>query len=101
MICIYKVYLINGYTLYILCIGVCAMQTVVQKWGNSLGIRIPAVFTREFNLKNGSSVEIIEEEGKLVIVPKKQSLDELLSLVTKDNIHSSVDTGISVGKEEW
>jgi len=77
------------------------MQTVVQKWGNSLGIRIPAVFTREFNLKNGSSVEIIEEEGKLVIVPKKQSLDELLSLVTKDNIHSSVDTGSSVGKEEW
>ncbi len=77
------------------------MQTVVQKWGNSLGIRIPAVFTREFNLKNGSSVEIIEEEGKLVIVPKKQSLDELLSLVTKDNIHSSVDTGFSVGKEEW
>jgi len=66
------------------------MQTVVQKWGNSLGIRIPAVFTREFNLKNGSSVEIIEEQGKLVIVPKKQSLDELLSLVTKDNIHKDI-----------
>ncbi len=77
------------------------MQTVVQKWGNSLGIRIPAVFTREFNLKNGSSVEIIEDEGKLVIVPKKQTLDDLLSLVTKDNIHSSVKTGNSVGKEEW
>ncbi len=77
------------------------MKTVVQKWGNSLGIRIPAVFTREFNLKNGSSVEIIEDEGKLVIVPQKQTLDELLSLVTKDNIHSSVETGNSVGKEEW
>ncbi len=26
------------------------MQTVVQKWGNSLGIRIPAVYAREFDL---------------------------------------------------
>lgn len=77
------------------------MKTVVQKWGNSLGIRIPAVFARKFNLKNGSPVEIIEDEGKIVIVPKKQTLEDLLSLVTKDNIHSSVDTGISIGKEEW
>jgi antitoxin MazE len=77
------------------------MQTVIQKWGNSLGIRIPAVFTREFSLKNGSSVEIIEDEGKLVIVPKKETLEELLLLVTKENIHSSIETGISVGKEEW
>ncbi|MCD1653174.1 AbrB/MazE/SpoVT family DNA-binding domain-containing protein [Treponema zuelzerae] len=77
------------------------MQTVVQKWGNSLGIRIPAVFAREFELKNGSSVDIIEDQGRLVIVPQKQSLDELLSLVTKENMHSSIETGGSVGKEEW
>jgi len=77
------------------------MQTVVQKWGNSLGIRIPAIYAREFELKNGSSVDIIEDQGKLVIVPQKQSLDELLSLVTKENMHSSIETGVSVGKEEW
>ena len=77
------------------------MLVKVQKWGNSLGIRIPAIFAREFELKNGSPVDIIEDQGKLVIVPKKQSLEKLLSLVTKENIHSSVDTGISVGKEEW
>lgn len=77
------------------------MQTVVQKWGNSLGIRIPAVYAREFDLKNGSSVKIIKEQGKLVIVPQKDSLDELLSLVTTENIHSSIDTGSSIGKEEW
>lgn len=77
------------------------MQTVVQKWGNSLGIRIPAVYAREFDLKNGSSVKIIKEQGKLVIVPQKDSLDDLLSLVTTENIHSSIDTGSSIGKEEW
>ena len=37
------------------------MQTVVQKWGNSLGIRIPNLYVKEFDLRNGSSVEIVEE----------------------------------------
>jgi len=77
------------------------MQTVVQKWGNSLGIRIPAIYAREFDLKNGSSVDIIEDQGKLIILPKRKTLEDLLSFVTSDNIHSSVDTGVSVGKEEW
>lgn len=77
------------------------MQTVVQKWGNSLGIRIPAMYAKEFEIKNGSTVEIIEEEGKLVIVPQKQTLDDLLALVTEENMHVSVETGSSIGNEEW
>jgi len=77
------------------------MQTVVQKWGNSLGIRIPALYTKDLELKNGSTVEISEEEGKLVIIPKRNSLNELLARVTTDNLHESVETGLSVGNEEW
>jgi len=77
------------------------MQTVVQKWGNSLGIRIPALYTKDLELKNGSTVDISEEEGKLVIIPKRNSLNELLAKVTIDNIHEAVETGISVGNEEW
>ena len=77
------------------------MQTVVQKWGNSLGIRIPAVYAREFDLRNGSTVDIIESDGSLVIVPRKQTLGDLLSQMTEENIHSSVESGTSLGKEEW
>jgi antitoxin MazE len=77
------------------------MQTVVQKWGNSLGIRIPAVYAREFDLRNGSTVDIIESDGSLVIVPRKQTLGDLLSQVTEENMHSSVESGASLGKEEW
>jgi len=77
------------------------MQTVVQKWGNSLGIRIPSLYVKEFDLRNGSSVEIVEEEGKLVIKPGKITLEQLLSQVTEDNIHEPWETGPSVGKEEW
>ncbi len=77
------------------------MQTVVQKWGNSLGIRIPSHYVKEFNLKNGASVDIIEKNGTIVIVPPKTTLDSLLSKVSEKNIHDPIETGVSIGSEEW
>ena len=77
------------------------MKTMVQKWGNSLGIRIPSVYVKEFDLKGGSSVEITQKNGNIVIVPKRNTLEELLSRVNDKNIQEHVDTGSSVGKEEW
>ena len=77
------------------------MKTVVQKWGNSLGIRIPSLYVKEFNLKNGNSVEITEEDGKIIIIPPRKELSEMLSRVTSDNMHFPVETGSSVGNEEW
>jgi len=77
------------------------MKTMVQKWGNSLGIRIPSVYVKEFNLKGGSSVEIVKNNESIVIIPKRNTLEELLSKVHDENIHEYIDTGASVGKEEW
>lgn len=77
------------------------MQTVVQKWGNSLGVRIPSSYVKEFKLKNGSSVDIVEEEGRIVIVPKRISLSDLLAGVSEDNRHEIIESGNPVGKEEW
>jgi len=77
------------------------MQTVVQKWGNSLGIRIPSIYAKELNLKNGSYVEILEEKGNIIIVPPKATLEELLSRVTIENIHEPFESGLPLGKEEW
>ena len=77
------------------------METVVQKWGNSLGVRIPSIYAREFNLKKGSTVEVHKQNGTIVIVPKKQELAELLSRVTPENLHESIDTGTSIGREGW
>ncbi len=77
------------------------MQAVVQKWGNSLGFRIPALWAKDNNVKNGSKLEVIAEKGKIVILPQKKSLDDMLNLVTPDNIHSEASTGNTVGKEEW
>ena len=77
------------------------MRTVIQKWGNSLGIRIPNLYVKEFDLRNGSPVEVFEEEGRLIIKPKKLTLEMLLSGVTDENKHPTIETGPSVGKEEW
>ena len=77
------------------------MQAVVQKWGNSLGFRIPSLWAKDNNVKSDSKIEVIAEKGKMVILPKKKSLDDMMAMVTADNIHSEMSTGCAVGKEEW
>ncbi len=80
------------------------MRTRVQKWGNSLALRIPKSFAAEVGLQKEASVEISLADGKLVIRPvaePKLTLKQLLARVTKENSHHEVDTGPAVGKEAW
>ena len=49
------------------------MEAVVQKWGNSLGFRIPSLWAKDNNVKNGSKIEVIAEKGKIVILPQKKN----------------------------
>jgi len=79
------------------------MKTRVQKWGNSLAVRIPKYLIRETGLEYNAAVEMIVEDGKLVIQRSEETptLELLLAEVTKDNLHASVDTGEAVGKEVW
>jgi len=67
------------------------MKTSVQKWGNSLAVRIPKSFAAALGLGNNAPVEMALEDGALVIKPDKASawdLDALLAEVTDENIHS-------------
>ena len=80
------------------------MKTRVQKWGNSLALRIPKSFATEVGLQTDSSVEVSLVKGKLVIAPivkRKLTLKALLARVTEDNLHQEVDTGSAVGSEVW
>lgn len=80
------------------------MTTRVQKWGNSLALRIPKPLAIEAGLKDGSPVELSLQEGKLIIAPvikSSVSLDDLLAKVTKKNLHGEVDTGPALGREVW
>lgn len=78
------------------------MKVQIQKWGNSLALRIPKSFAIESKIEQGSTVEVSLESGKIIVFPIEEeefSLDELLSKITPENLHSEIDTGISVGKE--
>ena len=80
------------------------MNTTIQKWGNSLAVRIPKAVARDICLEDGSVVNLTVEEGKVVIEPAQKAryrLDDLLKGVSKKNIHRCVDTGPAVGQEVW
>ena len=80
------------------------MRTQVQKWGNSLALRIPKSFAAESNIEEGSAVNLSLDDGRIIVEPVSgptYTLDELLARVTKRNIHAEVDTGSPVGKEVW
>ncbi len=80
------------------------MATIVSKWGNSLAVRIPQNLAKEINLTEGSEVELILEDGNLVIRPRIQrqySLEELVEVITLDNRHGEIDSGTAMGSEIW
>lgn len=80
------------------------MKVQIQKWGNSLALRIPKSFAIESKVTQGSLVEISLEQGKIVVVPVAEpefTLEDLLAKVTKRNSHEEIDTGSAVGKEVW
>jgi antitoxin MazE len=80
------------------------MLTKVQKWGNSLALRIPKAFALDAQLENDSVVEVSLVDGQIVIKPVATptwTLEQLLSGVNNNNLHHESDTGNAVGNEVW
>lgn len=80
------------------------MRTRLQKWGNSLAVRIPKAYATDLGLDQDSAIELALEDGYLVLRPMaaaKYELDGLLMRVTDDNLHSEYDFGGPAGNEQW
>ena len=81
------------------------MQTKIQRWGNSLGLRIPRSFAEEAGVAAGSEVDLSVQGGDLIVRPARRKtyrLNDLLRRVTAKNIHGDVDAGGGpVGREIW
>jgi antitoxin MazE len=79
-----------------------SMVTKIQRWGNSLGVRIPKAFAEQAGVGAGSAVEI-DVEGNALIIRAKRGYDltSLLAGVTADNLHEAIETGPPVGREVW
>lgn len=83
------------------------MQSKVQKWGNSLALRIPRGIAQETGLSAEVPVDIRVQDGYLVVEPIHQtpySLEKLLDGVTEFNLHDDnddADFGPATGREVW
>jgi antitoxin MazE len=80
------------------------MKTRIQKWGNSLALRIPGPFARETAVRAGAIVELSVVDGKLVVTPlgrERPTLRRLLAGVTRSNRHHEIDSGAPIGRESW
>jgi antitoxin MazE len=79
------------------------MVTRVQKWGNSLALRIPQSFAVQAKVAVGTAVDIAVEKGQLIVRPVRQRyrLRDLLKAVDARNLHAEVQTGRRVGREVW
>ncbi|RKH76994.1 AbrB/MazE/SpoVT family DNA-binding domain-containing protein [Corallococcus sp. AB032C] len=76
--------------------GVIGVATKVQKWGNSLAIRIPSVIAEQIAIRQGSEMEMIVENQAIKLIPKKKkpTLEELLAKITPENRHVEIDFGV-------
>ncbi len=80
------------------------MVTKIQKWGNSLGLRIPKSFAEEAEVGPGTPVDLSVVDGGLVVRPitrKKYRLADLVRKISTRNRHREIRTGERVGRESW
>jgi len=80
------------------------MRTTIEKWGNSLAIRIPQELADKIGLEVGNEVELRVVNGELRIrkrCRKRYDLDALLASVPDDFEPEEWDTGPPVGNEVW
>lgn len=79
----------------------CVDMYQVKKWGNSLGIRIPKAVSDELLLREDSEVYLYVENDRLIIEPKRKSLQVLIEDITEDNLHTEIEFGELDGGEAW
>ena len=80
------------------------MQANVQRWGNSLALRIPKSIASDLGIGTNSLVDLQVVQGHLEVLPSRtpsQELERLLAQVNEANLHHEVDTGEPVGNEVW
>jgi antitoxin MazE len=78
------------------------MMATIQKWGNSLAVRLPKALADEAQLGEGVRVELVSTtEGVLLKAKRRRRyrLSDLLAGITQNNPHPETDWGPSVGKE--
>lgn len=74
-------------------------KSKIRKIGNSQGIIFPTEMLEALHLKTGSEIELIIDNGTIIIAPQVPTLDQLLASVPKGRKLKELSTGRSKGKE--
>ena len=77
------------------------MHTHIDKWGNSLGLRIPSNLAKRLRLHEGSPVILDIEKGVLVVRTPRYDLDDMIEKITPQNRHHIALDDTQKGNEEW
>ena len=89
------------------------METTIQKWGNSQGLRIPKALLDAVGLRENDRVELIQTDDGIQIrkvsAAQHRSLEERLAAFYGKNpaelgrldAEPEVDWGRPVGEESW
>ena len=79
------------------------MTTKIQKWGNSLAVRIPKEMASNLSWSEGSLVGFNQIGNRIVISASrpKYTLEDMVKGITKKNRHKEFDWGKPMGKEIW
>lgn len=87
--------------MYLLCRN--SMDATIQKWGNSLAVRIPQAVARQIGIAEGDGVRLEVDANALVMRPAKPKyrLGDLVRKIGPKNRPGEMDWGAPQGREMW
>ncbi len=76
-------------------------QVMIQKWGNSQGVRLPKTVLTAANLRENDVVAVFVDKNSIMLrkVNRNRSLDDLFRGYSGDYRPEEFDTGADVGLE--
>ena len=96
-----------GYTL----VYTSGMKTILQKWGNSQGVRLPKVLIEPLGLTPGTEVDLmVSADAESIVIRRSERsrsvrgryrIEDLVSRMPPDSETTEFEWGKAVGKELW
>jgi len=82
------------------------METTIQKWGNSQGLRFPKSLLEEAHLSIGDAVTLSVKDGKIIVEPTSKihgryDIKVLIAEMPEDYEVEEIDWGSPAEQEEW
>lgn len=75
------------------------MQAVINRWGNSIGIRIPIAAVKKLNLKENMTLDVKIEKDSIRLKKHSNPLEALCANITEENLNIDDSFDVKRGKE--